>query len=270
MTLRFWLSKGIFKFSTALRYAMLAVLPPREIVQLAYEHYEQASSCEHSETEIADGLNEFEEALLETVLDTPCELLILGCGRGREAMAFAKLGFRVKGVDMIPRLVEAANAYAARQQLPATFECQDITELMLAANSQDCALFTLWLYEQLPSRVLRVQALATLRAILRAKGRVIFHFQLSQPTPEERKMFYWLRGLAWITWGNREYQLGDRPVTPIGFTHRFASVEEVEAECREAGFDEVRIRLFEGGWGGFVVATAPATLTKYSEEPRVR
>ncbi len=188
MTLRFWLSKGIIKFSTALRYAVLAILPPREILQLVYEHYERASSREHNETEIeteiAQGFNEFEEALLENVLNQPCDLLILGCGRGRETMAFAKLGFRVRGADMLPGLIEEAKAYAARHQLPATFECQDITELRLAPNSYDCALFTLWLYEQLPSRVLRVQTLVTLRKILRAKGRVIFHFHLSYPTPE--------------------------------------------------------------------------------------
>ncbi|OLC42627.1 MAG: hypothetical protein AUH74_03860 [Nitrospirae bacterium 13_1_40CM_4_62_6] len=255
MTLRFWLSKGIFKFSTALRYAVLAILPPREILQLAYEHYERASSREHSETEISQGLNEFEGALLDNELFPPCDLLILGCGSGRETIALAKHGFRVKGVDIIPRLVEEAKAYATRHQLPATFECQDITQLRLAPNSHDCALFTLWLYEQVPSRVLRIQALGTLRTILRPKGRVIFHFHLSLPTPEERELFYLLLGLAWITWGNRQYQVGDRPVIPIGFTHPFASVEEVKAECHEAGFDEVRIRLFEGGWGGYVVAT---------------
>jgi len=267
VTLRFWLAKGIFKLSTALRYAVLAILPPREILLLAYEHYEHASSLERIETEIAQGLNEFEKALLENVLKQPCDLLVLGCGGGRESMAFAKRGFRVKGVDMIPRLVEEANAYAVRHHLPATFECQNITELRLATNSYDCALFTLWLYEQLPSRALRVRALAALRTILRAKGRVIFHFHLSQPTPEERKIFFLLRVLAWITWGNRVYQLGDRPVTPIGFTHPFASVEEVEAECREAGFDVVRIHLLKGGWDGLVVATAPASPTRPSDEP---
>ena len=266
MTFRFWLSKGIFKLSTALRYAVLAILPPREILQLAYEHYEREGSPERSELEIVQGLNEFEEALLENVLTSPCDLLILGCGGGREAMAFAKRGFRVEGIDIIPGLVEGANVYAARHQLPATFKCQDITELRLGPNSYDCALFTLWLYEQLPSRALRVQTLATLRMILRAKGRVIYHFHLSQPTPAERKIFYFLRGLAWVTWGNRGYQLGDRPVTSIEFTHPFASVEEVEAECREAGFDEVRIRLFEGGWGGYVVATVPARPTTPSGE----
>jgi SAM-dependent methyltransferase len=266
MTLRFWLAKGIFKFSTALRYAVLAILPPREILHLAYEHYEGTRSPERSELDIAQGLNEFEEALLENMLNSPCDLLILGCGRGRESIAFAKRGFRVKGVDMIPRLVEEANVYATRHQLPATFECHNIAELRLALNSYDCALFTLWLYERLPSRALRVRALATLRTILRAKGRLIFHFHLSWPTSGERKIFFLLRVLAWITWGNRGYQLGDRPVTPIGFTHQFAGVEEVEAECREAGFDEVRIRLFEGGWGGLVVATAPASPTRPSDE----
>ncbi len=258
MTFRFWFSKRIRQLATLLRYAVLAILPPREILQLAYEHYDAAGSREPGEREIAEGLNEFEEVLLEHELIPPCDLLILGCGRGREAMAFAKGGIRVEGVDIIPGLVEEANAYAARYQLPATFKCQDITELRLGPDSYDCALFTLWLYEQVPSRALRVQTLVTLRTILRAKGRVIFHFHLSQPTLEERKLFYVLRGLAWITWGNRGYQPGDRPVTPIGFTHQFASVEEVEAECREAGFEEVRIRLFEGGWAGYVVATAPA------------
>jgi SAM-dependent methyltransferase len=261
MRLRLWLSKGIFKLSTALRYAILAILPPRDILQLAYEHYEHASKREHIEAEVEQGLNEFEEALLETVLTLPCDLLILGCGAGRESMAFAKRGFRVKGVDMIPGLVEYANAYAARHHLPATFECQDITELRFPPNSYDCAMYTLWLYGQLPSRALRVLALATLRTTLRAKGRLILHFHVSQPTPEERKIFFWLRVLAWITWGNREYQLGDRPVNPIGFRHPFASVDEVAAECREAGFDEVSLHLFEGGCDGLVVATAPASPT---------
>ena len=256
MALRLWFAKGVFKLSAALRYAVLAILSPREILQLAYQHYESTAPGALCEEEIAQGLNEFEEALLEDVLRSSCDVLILGCGSGREAMAFAKRGFRIVGVDLIPGLVEGANAYAARHQLPATFVRQDITELRLAPNSHDCALFTLWLYEQLPSHALRVRTLATLRRILRAEGRVIFHFHLSQPTAQERQIFFFLRGLAWLTCGNRGYQLGDRPVTPIGFTHQFASVEEVEAECREAGFEEVRIRLFEGGWGGYVVATS--------------
>jgi len=63
------------------------------------------------------------------------------------AQVVCELGF--DGVDIIPELVESANAYAVGYQLPATFMCQDITELRLRPNSYDCALFTLRLYEQL-------------------------------------------------------------------------------------------------------------------------
>ena len=43
-----------------------------------------------------------------------CDLLELGCGTGRHAMEFSKLGYNVTGVDMSPAMVQQANARAAK------------------------------------------------------------------------------------------------------------------------------------------------------------
>ncbi len=80
-------------------------------------------------------------------------LLDVGCGEGRHAIAAAKLGFRVTGVDFIPEALERARAYACQADVPihsrrhqqvkpgrVCFRRGDVFNLPFAADSFDIVL----------------------------------------------------------------------------------------------------------------------------------
>jgi SAM-dependent methyltransferase len=57
-------------------------------------------------------------------------LLVLGCGRGHDALLFAQSGFDVVGVDYAATAIAAATAAAEAQNLPARFLQRDIFDLL--------------------------------------------------------------------------------------------------------------------------------------------
>jgi len=61
-------------------------------------------------------------------------LLDVGCGPGRHALALARLGFDVVGVDRSPEFVRLAADAADAEALPAQFVEQDVRTLDLAAE----------------------------------------------------------------------------------------------------------------------------------------
>jgi len=62
-------------------------------------------------------------------LATGQHVLDVGCGPGRHALALARRGIRVTGVDASPDFVELATAAAAASDLPARFEVLDARDL---------------------------------------------------------------------------------------------------------------------------------------------
>ena len=68
------------------------------------------------------GTEQEVEFLLETMGLAPGErLLDVGCGPGRHAVAFARSGLAVTGVDVSPRFLELAAARARADGVPASF-----------------------------------------------------------------------------------------------------------------------------------------------------
>jgi SAM-dependent methyltransferase len=59
----------------------------------------------------------------------PGRLLVLGCGRGHDALLFARFGFTVTGVDFAPSAVAAATAAAREAGLAADFVEADLFTL---------------------------------------------------------------------------------------------------------------------------------------------
>lgn len=56
-------------------------------------------------------------------------ILDLGCGAGTNSLFLAKLGFRVTGVDLAERAIEAARERAARAKLKVDFQVADVLDL---------------------------------------------------------------------------------------------------------------------------------------------
>ncbi|MEV0717615.1 class I SAM-dependent methyltransferase [Asanoa sp. NPDC050611] len=63
---------------------------------------------------------------LANVVAPPGPVADLGCGPGAHALALARRGYDVVGVDGSPRMVEVARARAAREKVDATFDVHDV------------------------------------------------------------------------------------------------------------------------------------------------
>ena len=95
-------------------------------------------------------------------------VLELGCGHGTLSVYLAKQGARVTGVDIGPRLVEAAGKLAELNGVDAEFARVDIKSLPFAAESFDVVV-GLAVLHHLPERDLAC-ALAETHRVLRAGG----------------------------------------------------------------------------------------------------
>src|SRR5687767_11031491 len=63
---------------------------------------------------------------LADVLAPPGPVADLGCGPGAHALALARRGYDVTGVDGSPRMVEGARSRAVRDEVDATFAVHDV------------------------------------------------------------------------------------------------------------------------------------------------
>jgi 2-polyprenyl-3-methyl-5-hydroxy-6-metoxy-1,4-benzoquinol methylase len=67
-------------------------------------------------------------------LEAGQRVLDVGCGPGRHALALARRGIEVVGVDLSADFVELARNVAAAEQLPATFDVLDVRDLAFDAE----------------------------------------------------------------------------------------------------------------------------------------
>lgn len=110
------------------------------------------------------GLDPLEREVLERHVRSGGRVLDIGCGAGREALGLARLGFQVVGIDIAPRMIEAARLNAEREGLDLRFRVQSVTELDEPPGSFDGAYWG-GSYHHVPGRALRVE---TLRRLMRA------------------------------------------------------------------------------------------------------
>jgi SAM-dependent methyltransferase len=109
-------------------------------------------------------LDDVERALVTEHVPAAGRVLDIGCGGGREAVGFARLGYRVLGIDIAPRMIQAARDNAARLGVAADFRVQSVVDLDDPPGSYDAAYFCGSLHH-VPGRALRIE---TLRRIGRA------------------------------------------------------------------------------------------------------
>ena len=104
---------------------------------------------------------------LASVVGPPGPVADLGCGPGAHALALARRGYEVVGVDGSPRMVEVARARAARDEVDATFEMHDVSAPLPFADGSLGGVLAILVLQHLP----RPEAfIAEIRRCLRPGG----------------------------------------------------------------------------------------------------
>jgi ubiquinone/menaquinone biosynthesis C-methylase UbiE len=84
--------------------------------------YKQGAKEEEPREEVIPLQDLFQKNKVQKILD-------LGCGGGRHLVYFAKLGYRVSGIDVAPEAIKLSQRWLAREGLRAELQCADMIRL---------------------------------------------------------------------------------------------------------------------------------------------
>lgn len=172
----------------ASRTRRVAVIPaPHWFFRFVYDRESAAweRGCDRSE----------QRALVERIADelanvvaAPGPIADLGCGPGAHALALARRGYDVVGVDGSPRMVEVARARAARDDVGATFELADLSAPLCFADASLGGVLAMLVVQHLPRP-------ATFIAEIRRCLRPGAHLLITAPTRDRTSLtsqnLYW-------------------------------------------------------------------------------
>ena len=231
-----------------------ALLPPARLNSIVRAYYGSIyQPIRYIRFADLDGCLElWEEKVLDQYRIRSGRILILGAGDGREALAIARRGVPVVGVDLHAVALGAANHLARGSNLPAQFLQADYFKLPLAPHSFECALLSAWMYSAIPGRSRRQAWLAAMASLLKPRGHLILSF-MPQTFPRSRLGRWRARlntVLARLPGANPTYQPSD--VWRGHFYHAFRDEAEIREELSTAGMEVLAL-----DWArGFAVVTA--------------
>ncbi len=238
---RLLISAGRFMQSLA-----VAVMKPEDLVEFSRQAYSKSENIKGwaSTAIIDEGLTPQETELLSNLPLRNGKLLLLGMGGGRDAVALARVGFEVTGVDFIPGMIEAAIENAAKNGIRLNGLVQEISQITVPERSFDIAWLTAAMYSCVPTRDRRIAMLRRIGNSLRSSGYFVCQFHWSRMRRRTvadalRKTF------ACLSLGNFRYEHGDLLHNNTEFMHSFSSERQLEAEFRDGGFELVHIKIFD-------------------------
>src|ERR687898_312675 len=125
---------------------------------------------------------------LADVVAPPGPVADLGCGPGAHALALARRGYDVVGVDGSPRMVEVARTRAARDTVDATFDVHDISAPLRFADASLGGVLASLVLQHLPHPAAFI---AEIRRCLRAGGHLLITAPARDHTSLRSQNLYW-------------------------------------------------------------------------------
>jgi SAM-dependent methyltransferase len=133
---------------------------------------------------------------LANVVPPPGPVADLGSGPGAHALALARRGYDVVGVDESPRMVEVARARAALDEVEATFDVQDVSAPLRFADASLGGVLAVLVLQHLPRPAAFV---AEIRRCLRPGGHLLITAPARDGTPLSSQSPYWrLRAACYL------------------------------------------------------------------------
>lgn len=255
MQLRVELGRFLLRLGRFIESLAVVVMRPDDLVEFGRRQYARPKEVAEwgGDSVLDQGLFPGEKALLDQVPVKSGRLLLLGLGGGRDAIALARLGFEVVGVDFVQDMVEKARENAARHGVALQGLVQDISQLEVPPASFDLAALSPAMYSCIPTRARRVQMLRRIRQALKPEGYFLCQFILNPALRVTRRAELLRKAFALLTGGNRGYEKGDTLRGP-GFSHIFLDEGELRSEFADGGFELIHFQSGEfGTWRGAVL-----------------
>ena len=201
-------------------------------------------------------LDDVERTLIAEYVPAGGRILDIGCGGGREAAGFARLGYRVVGTDIAPRMIETARRNAARLGVAADFRVQSVVDLDDPPGSYDAAYFCGSLHH-VPGRALRIETLRRIRRALTPAGVLILMvvYRERRGALSRSRMVDGMRRIARrLGAGAAVAEPGDGFMVEVSegsdpqracFFHNYEGPDDIRRELEAAGFAAQEVRP---GW----------------------
>ena len=231
----YFISEKLYRLIAIFDALNVAVLTPEEMAVIGRKVYNRLADSFSTEESIMAGLVDWEREAVERFAAGKGSFLVLGAGGGREAIALAKMGFRVVGIDSSPVMLRVGQQNAERWKAAVDFREGDFLSLDTGDEKFDYCLLSCVMYGSIPSSEMRVRALRHIRKILSDKSILIIHFLLRPKNATDRGKNIKLR-VARLVRGNTGYQSGDTFSTALHFMRYFPDDTEVISEVSQAGF----------------------------------
>ena len=125
---------------------------------------------------------------LAAVVAPPGPVADLGCGPGAHTLALARRGYDVVGVDGSPRMIEVAQARAARDEVDAAFAVHDVGAPLRFADASLGGVLAILVLQHLPQPSAFV---AEIRRCLRPGGHLLLTAPARSRASLTSQSLYW-------------------------------------------------------------------------------
>ena len=158
---------------------------------------------------------------------------VIGCGAGRDMIAFAREGFDVEGVDVAGKAVEAAKIFLTKEGVSAKVYQGDVSDFLFPGSIYDAFVFSWFTYCYIFPKEKRVAALKNIYPKLSDDGCVVLTVL---PYHGECYAMTKLAGIVGKLTGNALAPVSGDVFKLNGHVEHLFTREEIEMEAEEAGF----------------------------------
>jgi ubiquinone/menaquinone biosynthesis C-methylase UbiE len=160
---------------------------PRWFFRFLYDRESAAWERRRGEPEQRELVNRT-AAELANVVAPPGPVADLGCGPGAHALALARRGYDVTGVDGSPRMIQAARTRAARDKIDVTFGLCNVGAPLRFADASLGGVLAILVVQHLPHPAAFI---AEIRRCLRPGGHLLITAPVRDSTPLTSQNLYW-------------------------------------------------------------------------------
>lgn len=214
---------------------------PASLMSRVRETYEREAAVLDAGDDLADA----ERIVLERWLRPGMRLLDVGAGTGREAIAFARGGLDVTGIDVSERMIDRARELVAAAGVSVTFDVAEPATYD-PVREFDVVYLGTGIYNHIPTRARRVATLRQVTRRLDLGGFVVLAPVLFPPLPalSRARVVDGVRRLLRAAGVRDVAEPGDGyhrglALAPVPqsfrYVHRFTRGTEIEAEIAAAG-----------------------------------